>query len=302
MSSEGGGRFKPRDNFLFTVLRLSRGALAGFVTASYGFFVLLFAGVYQALRLTTARSFPGNVFFSLVTQATVGYGDVVANPGFGRLMTSVQIVVGVGWTMLLPAVLVLRLLTPDPRAIVLGDALVFDPSERRLVVRVLNASRFTGIDLNVRLWLRQLKDDQSGFISFPIRIRRDLESDVRFTHLQPRMPFFFRSDPLPLGRPPQTLGNEVQLVHFDPAMIRPADALRLEVLMSTPFGPITRHRDYRWLDLSCGSMQPVYVEVGGKPNWSAFDTAVPVETSPDGIQQCHNCDLRARCRLQNRVA
>ena len=73
--------------------RLAMAALIGYLAT-----VLLFYGLYRATgdmgRFTEGRL----LFFSLVTQATVGYGDIVPASRIGRSLAAIQVVTG---TMLL---------------------------------------------------------------------------------------------------------------------------------------------------------------------------------------------------------
>jgi hypothetical protein len=77
--------------------------------------VLVFASVYGALwRLDGARTFsglPGQpnfgdfAYFSLITAATVGYGDVAPRSTAARLSAGVEIIVSLGWTIVVFAAL-----------------------------------------------------------------------------------------------------------------------------------------------------------------------------------------------------
>jgi hypothetical protein len=65
-------------------------------------YVLLAAAfglTYDALELTTAKTLPDNLYFSLTTLTTVGYGDL--HPlGFGRAIASVEMIAGLTYQVL----------------------------------------------------------------------------------------------------------------------------------------------------------------------------------------------------------
>ena len=56
--------------------------------------VLGFALVYDALNITTANGLLNNIYFSLTTMTTVGYGDFVPMAG-GRFFANVEMIFGV---------------------------------------------------------------------------------------------------------------------------------------------------------------------------------------------------------------
>jgi hypothetical protein len=82
-------------------------------------------------------NYPDCFYFSFITQATVGYGDL--RPiGFGRFLTIFQILFGLIWIGTGMALLILKLLTPGKSSIVFEKTLVYDPRQRRFHVRFLN--------------------------------------------------------------------------------------------------------------------------------------------------------------------
>ena len=72
-----------------------------FYTLLTGYILLaaVFGLTYHALEVTTTDSLLGNVYFSLTTLTTVGYGDIQPI-GFGRLIASVEMVVGLTYQVL----------------------------------------------------------------------------------------------------------------------------------------------------------------------------------------------------------
>ena len=84
--------------------------------------VLVFGSVYGAIwRLDGARSFsglPGQpnfgdfAYFSLITAATVGYGDVAPRSGPARLTAGMEIIASLAWTIVVFAALMSRFAAP----------------------------------------------------------------------------------------------------------------------------------------------------------------------------------------------
>lgn len=93
------------EEFLERVEKLSAAAFA-FLTF-YSFFVILFAGLYfglEALQPNTHFLLHGRVadmnfseclYFSVATLATVGYGDITPASDAARLLSAVQVIIGV---------------------------------------------------------------------------------------------------------------------------------------------------------------------------------------------------------------
>lgn len=84
----------------------------------YSAFVAAFAVVYSIggmLVISGRRAGLGDaLYFSVVNQATVGFGDVLPT-GSGGSVVVAQIAVGVIWSAFVPALVVYRLLLPSER-------------------------------------------------------------------------------------------------------------------------------------------------------------------------------------------
>ena len=70
---------------------------------SYFLTIYVFALLYESLsaanpqRFNVALELSTSLYFSVVTIATVGYGDILANGRFARSLVSIEILVGVGY-------------------------------------------------------------------------------------------------------------------------------------------------------------------------------------------------------------
>ena len=76
----------------------------GFVAFSYAMTIYLFAIVFRAICNFDKSAFNPTIdslgtatYFSIVTIATVGYGDIVPTSGFARLMVSFEILGGLAY-------------------------------------------------------------------------------------------------------------------------------------------------------------------------------------------------------------
>jgi hypothetical protein len=92
-------------------LRRMKTLLGAFI-AGYAAIVFVFAGMYAAvwqhnhysLSLGTDARFGDFFYFSLVTAATLGYGDIVPLSPAARVLACVQVVISVGWTTIVLAI------------------------------------------------------------------------------------------------------------------------------------------------------------------------------------------------------
>jgi voltage-gated potassium channel len=80
--------------------------ILGYVATSYGVTVYMFSviflliGKYDSYAFTPAIESLGTaVYFSIVTIATVGYGDIAPSSGWTRLTASAEILIGVAYTI-----------------------------------------------------------------------------------------------------------------------------------------------------------------------------------------------------------
>ena len=102
------------DGLLVRLAEFGRRSLLGTIAGLCAVPVIAFATVYWAFGALRhagggAVSILDDFYFSLVTQATVGFGDVTPVHGWVRAVVGVQILIGVGWTAFLPAIVLAAL-------------------------------------------------------------------------------------------------------------------------------------------------------------------------------------------------
>lgn len=66
-----------------------------FVLAGYLLLVVIFALLYYILDVVSAENIYDSLYFSVVTVTTLGYGDIVPKSGLGKVLVSIQTLVGV---------------------------------------------------------------------------------------------------------------------------------------------------------------------------------------------------------------
>lgn len=82
----------------------------------YSLIVVAFGGLYEYLQVTSAKhSLLNNIYFSFVTMATIGYGDIQPL-GFGKVLISIQSVISLVYQIICIAgfISIISKITTDP--------------------------------------------------------------------------------------------------------------------------------------------------------------------------------------------
>lgn len=106
--------------------------------------VIVFAGVYHWFELVKpngteipAPQLAEHLYFSFVTQSTVGFGDYRPD-GAGKLIVVIQTTLALLIFTVGTAAIVARLTTPQKDGVLWDKILVFNPSEKRFQTRFVN--------------------------------------------------------------------------------------------------------------------------------------------------------------------
>ena len=110
----------------------------------YAGLVVGFALLYWATGGLSQPDIGSAFYFSVVTQATVGYGDVVAT-GPGRFLVVGQVLSAVAFIAVVPAIILLRVLAPPRQTLVFSRWAIFDPNVGQFRFRFTNDSALRAI-------------------------------------------------------------------------------------------------------------------------------------------------------------
>jgi len=105
---------RERNRVVGWIVHAKRWEVVAAAIGLYAGLVVGFALLYWATDGLSQSDIGSALYFSVVTQATVGYGDVVAT-GPGRFLVVGQVLSAVAFIAVVPAIILLRVLAP-PRS------------------------------------------------------------------------------------------------------------------------------------------------------------------------------------------
>jgi hypothetical protein len=231
------------------------------VIGSYLAVVFTCGVLYWAFDLTNGKGFLENLYFSLVTQATVGYGDVLPT-GFGRPIASVQIAGGVIWAAFLPALVLIRLSKPHPETIRFSTYVAFDPATAKFRFKLANTGRFVGSGTSIQPWLRVVHS--TGRRTLPVAIRTTLPVEARFPHLRPLLATGYQTEAA--GSPDLPAG--IEMIHLHPAHFTADSKLIIDASIETPFGTSSQTVEFDHSHVVCGKHLDVQEMTDGPQDWA----------------------------------
>ena len=128
------------------------GAAVAFIVINCGFAVLYTAG--NAPIANSSGSFLDNLFFSIETYATVGYGDMHPHTTYGHVVASLEVFTGILTVAMITALVFLRFTLIRPRILFADVGVVAThDGQRSLMVRLAN-QRMNEISVaQARMWI-----------------------------------------------------------------------------------------------------------------------------------------------------
>jgi Ion channel len=288
------------DRLVSAIANASTLKLAGSIVGSYFGSVVVFAVLYDLFELlqTNSKSLSNTLYFSLITQSTVGYGDVLPQLGIARMVVGVQVLTGILWAAFLPALLLLRITRPNPDSVRFDKHLVFDPERGQFVVRIVNRSRFSLTAVSVRWFLRcelpKVTGRELTHRTHPIWARRDVPAESRYPTIRPMIAYMFTSDRVEPEA--ESLPDSVVAVLLSPRHVGAKDRVIVEFSAATPYGTIDVSEHFDYDDIRCGVHASVNV-TDDLQDWTKFDTFnLKWATS----EYCARCPYGSVCKLKDR--
>jgi hypothetical protein len=266
--------------------------------ALYAGLVVGFALLYWATDGLNKSDIGSALYFSVVTQATVGYGDVVAT-GPGRYLVVVQVLSAVAFIAVVPAIILLRVLAPPRDTLVFSRFAVFDPNVGQFRFRFVNDSALRAIAMaSVRLPRRV------GHVRSPDEVyTKYFHVELEYDDLPPadtHVPVVVRTRAC--ASEAETLDSTHHNIHLHPAHLEPGShvSLRLDVTYATSaMHVVVRELDVE--DFRCGRYVDLYKD--GPRRFRYFDEIFDTPTlDAHGNSPCDTtCEYRSGCGLPNRL-
>lgn len=306
-------RHLPRpDSLLKFISEKQRHQLVLGVSGAYAFPVVVFALAYRWFEVLQSQGRPvldlgRALYFSLVIQATGGFLDISSSGGLGRWMVAFQIAIGLVWMAFLPAIVLIRLTTPDVRSVQIAMRMAFDPKTGRFGFRYANMSALMIFHTQVTVWARIPDPHSVDMNNCPVKIREHLPSDQRFGNLRSQKPFIVYTDRVAVDghQPPSDveaiLLHPAHLAHYrDKEGAADEPAVMVNLSGETTIGSVNVYHEYRWNDIVCGVI-PSVITKQGSYRWNKFDEVDEQTGSQAGEAYCRNeCGFRLTCALSNK--
>ena len=270
----------------------------GLIVLLYLAFAILIGTVYYSFSLTSASSYSDNLYFSMITQTTIGYGDVKPDSGAGKFIAAGQAIFGAFYLALVAALLLYKLVNISA-VFHFDPACVFSPDDGTLRVRCLNLFALRIVNVDVCMYFRAWLADAERFATYDVRLKRK-----KIPYMEPYIPWNLATVPISPTEsyPPLKHIDGNRNVHFHPCYVRsdlvPSDAddphiLRVTLTGRVPvFGSVVfSDESYVYEDIHCGRIKPVQlVRTLNWKNWGKFTESTS--------EQCECCPYSEMCTLQ----
>lgn len=264
----------------------------------YAGLVVGFALLYWATDGLSQSDIGSALYFSVVTQATVGYGDVVAT-GPGRFLVIGQVLSAVAFIAVVPAIILLRVLAPPRQTLVFSRWAIFDPNVGQFRFRFTNDSALRAIaTASVRLPRRV------GHVRSPNEVyTKYFHVELEYDDLPPadtHVPVVVRARPC--STDPDPLDSAHPKIRLHPAHLEPGSHVRLR--LDVTYATSAMHVVERELDLDdfrCGRFVDLYKD--GPRRFRYFDAIHGTPTLDEhGHSPCDTtCEYRYGCALPNKL-
>lgn len=271
----------------------------GAFTGGFASMSVVFAVLYGLTRSVTNVAGAGvtwseDLYFSLITQATVGYGDLIPKGAAGHALVALQILFGLSWIALAPAAVLIRLLAPAERTIRPSRLVVFDPHQRIFIVRLVNTGGIVGQLTTVVIHLRiPLRANRYSGRRIAVRLRSSMLAHHRFPAIMSMTDYSFGTDEAP--EVPPSLEGRVFETTLHPAHIRKPYKLYVSTSFDVLSGRAFREACYEHEAIVCGKMPQTRLDEESY-DWSAFDDYTSI-----GEEYCRReCIFRLTCNISNK--
>lgn len=135
---------------------------AGFIALN-GVFASLYLLDTDAVANARAGNFQDALFFSIETLSTVGYGDMYPKNFYGRLLSTIEIFVGMSFIAIMTGLVFSRFSKPEAHIIFARHPVIGTYNGKRaLMLRMANARHNNISDAQAKCWLVKMEKNAEG--------------------------------------------------------------------------------------------------------------------------------------------
>jgi len=264
---------------------------------AYAAIALLFSFVYWKFDLLMdSSSFPSALYFSFITQSTIGYGDIQP-VGFGRMIVTIQSLIALVYYPIGTGLVLLKLLSPQGQNIEFDKNCVYNPKLNRFEFRYYNQHSLNLNDVKVVCSIRRSVPAENGNFRL-IRNKVMLTVDT-FPTITPVFPFITST------LASSSSNDDINDLPHGPLTLKPNHidencSLQVAITGSTIFGSSTSIHEYASKNILCGVHKRVMKNA--RKHWkSDLDWSNWGEVELSTPTNCHTCHERKCCDLTNNL-
>ena len=282
-------RHRPKRLVLNASLHCSVPVLVALVCAAYAVIALLFALAYSATdSVSGTQDFVDYLYFSFVTQSTLGLGDYLPVKS-GRAIAIAQTMVGMFYTALALSAVVVRVLQRAP-TIIFPKVICFDPDVLALRGTIWNRELGELVKLELEAFIRRRPTDgeQPLIALFPLALEKNLP-----VYLGPMWVGVFET--LHAKAPAGTSANALKVDY-----LAAQDEIHIIVtgISSASNSNFMVRKQYGVDEVRCGKLARTLPDSGYSGEWrdrlyGRF--GVVTESQP---KRCESCKLAKQCCLK----
>lgn len=265
----------------------------------YIFLAFIFSIIYYKGGFTSAISFYDNLYFSVMTQTTMSYGEFIPKTIFGRLTVSIQAITGILYTSIFIAILLYKLINVSTDIIEFEKYAVFTPGQGTLRIRAINFFKLPIIDVNVKIYFRIWHDKLKSFSTYDICLKNNT-----IPFMDTKKSWNFTSKPFNLDKQVPNIEDldSSRKIVFHPKYMNkkyiPKNAadktlLTIHIKGEIPLFGKTIHffKSYKNDEILCGRYADISLDTS-EIKWENF--GIIIESS---LQDCENCEFNTDCGI-----
>ena len=289
---------KPRNRFLWFIANSRRGALFALFIGSYTAVAVLFGIVYWLGGMTSAPDVCNNIYFSFMVQMSLNTGQIHSISASGKILTIAQFLLGTIWLSFIPAIIVVRLITPPKDVFLFDKYVVFYPNLQSFRFRYVNVSRLDAVDLKFDVRAKIAVDDAD----YNVRNVKVLLNNPYIPDARSMVPFYMRTRVVRPDEFQVPSGKTDYLLLLHPGHLRGDMVLTLRISCLYATGTFVKTVVFDYKHIVCGRFIPIQAERNGKLNWDNLHRHILTDDTEEGREFCKSiCPYRDRCRISNKV-